>query len=272
MTVHESPSPAVARKPLRSYKLLAFDIYGTLVDEEGGVKPHIFGLQDYLPASHPLRKDGGELYRLWYRIEFEVKAEHPTMPYHEVLANTLKVLARRDLQLSTDVLSEADLKSRATTFGNSVQAWTAFPDSVSALKELHALGVKLAPLTNMTNTAFANTNRGPLESFPFDAVFTAEDIGSYKPDLRNFEYLFSKAQSLFGVSKDEILMVAHGLASDHEPAKHLGLQSFWIKRPGSDAGTETEADEGTEQGRWAFGWSADTLGDLAAAIKDSKQQ
>ena len=63
-----------------------------------------------------------------------------------------------------------------------------------------------------------------------DAVYTAQDIGSYKPDPRNFAYLILNIQNDFGVPKEEVLHVAQSLFHDHEPAKSVGLESVWIAR------------------------------------------
>ena len=63
----------------------------------------------------------------------------------------------------------------------------------------------------------------------FDEIFTAQDIGSYKPDLRNFQYMISKLEIL-GYGQNDILHTAESLFYDHTPAQKLGLASAWIYR------------------------------------------
>ena len=63
----------------------------------------------------------------------------------------------------------------------------------------------------------------------FDAVFTAEDIGSYKPSPRNFEYMLEKLSGR-GIGKENILHTAESLFHDHAPANEFGLASCWIHR------------------------------------------
>ncbi len=63
----------------------------------------------------------------------------------------------------------------------------------------------------------------------FDAVCTAQDIGSYKPDPRNFAYVINKVAEL-GVLKRHILHTAQSLFHDHAPAQAAGLNSAWIDR------------------------------------------
>ena len=64
----------------------------------------------------------------------------------------------------------------------------------------------------------------------FDAVYTAEEIGSYKPNLRNFEYMLHRIKISFGVELSGVLHVAQSLYHDHEPARRLGLANVWIDR------------------------------------------
>ncbi len=63
----------------------------------------------------------------------------------------------------------------------------------------------------------------------FDGIMTAEDIGSYKPNLANFSYLLERLASQ-GVRKEQVLHVAQSLHHDHGPANAIGLASCWINR------------------------------------------
>ncbi|MSP28917.1 MAG: hypothetical protein EXR09_00275, partial [Acetobacteraceae bacterium] len=81
---------------------------------------------------------------------------------------------------------------------------------------------KLIILSNVGRTSFAGSNRrlGGI----FDAIHTAEDIGSYKPDPRNFRFLFDRCATQ-GVTRDKILHVAQSLYHDHAPANAAGITS-----------------------------------------------
>ena len=67
-------------------------------------------------------------------------------------------------------------------------------------------------------------------------MYTAEDIGSYKPDPRNFEYLLAHLAAEFGFGADDVLHVAQSLFHDHVPAGKIGLTRAWIDRQGLAAG------------------------------------
>ena len=56
----------------------------------------------------------------------------------------------------------------------------------------------------------------------FDAIYTAEDIGSYKPDLRNFEYMLRHLSDDFGFQKRDVLHVAQSLHHDHATSTKNG--------------------------------------------------
>lgn len=90
-------------------------------------------------------------------------------------------------------------------------------------------------LSNVDNKNFERTRARPLESTVFDAIYTSQDIGSYKPDLQNFEYLVKHAKSQLSIEREQILHTAQALKHDHGPAKKAGLASCWIERSGEDA-------------------------------------
>ena len=70
---------------------------------------------------------------------------------------------------------------------------------------------------------------GPLSAIQFDAVCTAEDIGSFKPAVANFDYLRKKVRDEFGIITDlpggELLHVARSLYVDHATCKDIGMPS-----------------------------------------------
>jgi len=112
-------------------------------------------------------------------------------------------------------------------FGDSVRHWPAFPDSADALRRLKKTH-ELVILSNVSRAGFAASNRKL--GVTFDAVFTAEDIGSYKPSLKNFRYMLDRLQESRQVAPDQVLHTAQSLFHDHVPAKQMGLARAWIDR------------------------------------------
>ncbi len=114
-------------------------------------------------------------------------------------------------------------------------------------------------LSNVDRDSFAGSNKRL--GVAFDAIYTAQDVGSYKPDPRNFDYLLAR-QAELGVPKERILMTAQSLFHDHGPAKRVGLRSAWIdRRHAQDGwGATMPPPDGA-----AYDLRFDSMGDLAAA-------
>jgi 2-haloacid dehalogenase len=97
---------------------------------------------------------------------------------------------------------------------------------------LRRLGTKyrLGVITNCDDDLFDATRRRL--AIGFDPVVTAQQVGSYKPNHRNFEVMFER----LGLPRDRILHVAQSVYHDHVPAKELGLSSVWVDRRGGRPG------------------------------------
>ena len=202
------------------FQALGFDCYGTLIDWERGI----------LDALGPWRARGGigasdeELLTAYAEIESREEAADPA-PYPVVLGRVLRQLGQRFAVPATD--------DETVAFGASVPSWPAFPDSPEALARL-ARRFRLIILSNVDRASFVGSNERL--GVRFDAIVTAEDVGSYKPDPRNFAALLDTAGSL-GVAPGGLLHVAQSLYHDHVPAQAMGLPTVWIDRRGDRAGT-----------------------------------
>ncbi|KAF6229754.1 hypothetical protein HO173_011270 [Letharia columbiana] len=240
-------------KSLTDFKLLAFDCFGTLVDWESGIYDELHPLLGRLPASNPLKKDRVSLLKRFDEIEVSICASKPDLRYPSLLSEAYIGLA--------DALDlPAPTKPEADAFGASVGKWPIFPDTIEALKQLKKR-YKLVILSNVDKKSFAQVLKGALAGIEFDAVYVAEDIRSYKPDLKNFQYLITHARDELGVQMEQILMTAKGLKSDHVPAMKMGMTSAWISR--GEGNDELKAVEG----KVAFTWRFDTMGEMAAAAE-----
>jgi 2-haloacid dehalogenase len=196
-----------------AFGALTFDCYGTLIDWETGI---LAGLRAGL-AAHGVGGTDDDL--LLAYAGAEATLERGTyLPYREILASGLRTVAAGLGATVTDAEAEA--------FGGSVADWPAFPDSVAALALLKTR-FRLGVLTNCDDDLFAASNRRL--GVEFDWIVTAQQVGSYKPNERNFEALFDRLAA-DGVARDRILHVAQSLFHDHVPAKRLGLTTVWIDR------------------------------------------
>lgn len=231
---------------LRDYRLLSFDCYGTIIDWQTGILNALQPLLDANKASFSRE----HLLDLYHELEHTQQEKTPEMKYADMLTAIHPQLARRlDLPEPTSEQNKA--------FGDSIGKWPAFPDSVDALKRLGKF-YKLVILSNVDRESFSKTNSGPLEGVKFDLIITAQDVGSYKPDLRNFEYMLKEVDDKFGIKKEQVLKTAQSQFHDHQPAKKLGIKSSWISRPGAIMGNRENA---------IYDWKFDTLGEMADAVE-----
>jgi len=204
-----------------------------------------------LPTPNPYVEDKFHTLSAFQAFEWDIQRTQPTLRYNELLPLAYKAFAA---SLSLPEPSEQE----ARDFGSQIGSWPAFPDTVPALKALKK-HYKLVMLSNIDNDSIARTIAGPLAGVEFDAVFTAQDIGSYKPDLKNFKYLIEGVKKL-GVEKEEILHTAQSLTHDCVPAKTMGLSSTWIDRENQEGKRQELAD------KLNFTWRFKSMGEMAEAV------
>lgn len=207
---------------LHDFRALSFDCYGTLIDWETGI----------WNALAPLRQRGladrAAALAAFATHESTIQEAHPGASYPDVLTRVHRRIAE---EFGLDAEPELDAR-----FGRSLPDWPPFPDSGAALRYLGE-HFRLIVLSNVSRAGFASS-ADALET-RFDAVYTAEDIGSYKPDPRNFRYLIAGCEQDFGIRKTELLHVAQSLYHDHVPALAAGLSTAWIDRQrGRDGATK----------------------------------
>lgn len=199
---------------LSDYKALTFDVYGTLIDWESGMVNGLKPLTDQV--SRGLSRD--DILEAHAYYESTTQRWTPAKKYYELLPVVYRRLAE---EWGVEVTWE-----QCEAYGLSVRQWPAFSDSIEALTYLKK-HYKLVVLTNTDNQSFSGSNARL--GVHFDGVYTAEDVGSYKPADRNFDYMIENLARQ-GIQKDEILHTAESMFHDHAPANKHGLANCWIYR------------------------------------------
>jgi 2-haloacid dehalogenase len=231
---------------LSDFKVLTFDCYGTLIDWESGLYS---ALQPLLRAAR-IAAGREEALAQFAQHEAAQQAATPGMLYPQLLAEVHRRLARQWLVTIPEAAHLA--------FGASVPQWPAFPDSPAALQYLKR-HYRLVILSNVDRESFTASNRRL--DVAFDAICTAQDIGSYKPDPRNFRYLIEAVAKL-GLQRGDILHTAQSLFHDHAPAQAVGLASAWIDRRRNSQGWGATVPPA---GAPAYDFRFETLADMARA-------
>ncbi len=232
---------------LSDFKMLTFDTYGTLIDWESGIYNALEPLLDKLPLK--LSRD--EVLELFAEYEMQQQASNPTQVYSSVLAEVSRAIAKKwQIKISDE---------EAATFGRSVKHWPEFEDSAASLNYLrqHYL---MATVTNCDRISYMGSN-ARLE-IEWDAIYTAQDIGCYKPNLRNFEFMFENARLDLGILPHEILHVAQSLTHDMVPATSVGMTKVWINRRHDTEGYGATAPPA---GEYTIEWEFNSMADFVKA-------
>ena len=215
-----------AQSPFAAFKVITFDVVGTLIDFETG-------MLDYL------RKSGAADASISDGMILDVYRVARGAEKTEKFPDDLE-------RCYGELVHHAGLKpgvAFAQGFRDSAEFWPAFPDSVEALKRL-ATRYRLVAMTNAQRWAldhFARTLGNPF----WDSI-SADEALTEKPDPVYFGFVRGRI-SRSGFVKSEILHVAQSQYHDIGIAKQLGYTTCWIeRRKGRGAGGTIKAAQMTK--------------------------
>lgn len=194
---------------LKDFKVLTFDVVGTLIDFERG-------MLDYLRSAVPGAKVSDEEFLAAYRLE---RKSPDTIGYPDDLVRCWHAIAPE--------LGLPDSDALAQGFRDSVDKWPAFSDSIEALSRLKK-HFKLVTMTNAQAWALAHMNK-TLGS-PFDMLLSSDDALCEKPDARYFAYARGRYEGAWGYRQADNLHVAQSQYHDIGISKKLGITTCWIER------------------------------------------
>jgi len=187
---------------------ITFDNYGTLTN-------WLDGMRVALEKAGVSDTQQRELLLLAYHAQ-ELVVEGPGWrPYREVLQIGLHRAAAR---LGIELTGPKD-RALLDTWGEQ----PIYEDVAEGLNALREDGWKLVVLTNCDNDLWALTAKNlPIK---FDAVITAEDVRSYKPELKHFREFRSR------ISGDDVWVhAATSWVHDILPATRMGASTVWVDR------------------------------------------
>jgi 2-haloacid dehalogenase len=197
-------------------RAVAFDCFGTLIDWEAGLLTAL----GTLLSRHGMADPPEPAALLTLYAELESQAESGVYrPYREVLASVAEGLARRlGLRLpATD----------RTLLADSLASWPAFRDTAPALRRLKAC-YRLAVISNVDDDLFEPVlpKLGLAGAGGLDALVTAQQVGSYKPDPGHLREVLTR----LGLEPAELLVAACSLYHDIAPAGAMGVPTCWVDR------------------------------------------
>lgn len=226
---------------LQDFKVLTFDVVGTLIDFERG-------MLDYLHFAAPATRVGDDEFLAAYR---KARKMSGTLAYPDDLERVWHILAPGP--------GLPDGAAIACGFRDSVRDWPAFHDSVEALQRLRRR-FKLVTMTNAQAWALAHFSR--TLGRPFDLELSCDDALCEKPDPRYFAYARGRYEGAWGWRQSDNLHVAQSQYHDIGISKELGIATCWIERRHGlkDSGGTIESERTTPD------YHFHTLGELADAV------
>jgi putative hydrolase of the HAD superfamily len=198
-----------------NFKVLTFDVVGTLIDFETGVLSAVRKISGKSPAELS-DEQIFEPYKRGRDKHYERSSEAMFHVYRHLA---------KELGLPSDDAS-------CDVFQLSVLRWGPFADSVEALKRLRTK-FRLVAMTNADRTAFSAYSE--VLGNPFHDSVTCDDAGCDKPDPQFFAFNKGR-QSAQGYKQSEILHVAQSQYHDIGVAVGLGYTTCWIERRQGQAG------------------------------------
>ena len=202
--------------PKADVKVLAFDVFGTVVDWRGGVASEMATVA----KERRLSVDAGAFADAWRSkyLPYLLRIRNGEMPW-QVLDGVHRASLRELVpEMSLQSLTEADL-DRLVHAWHHLPAW---PDSVEGMSRLRP-GYVLTTLSNGGMAHLVELNRAA--HLPFDCVLSVELVRTYKPDPR----VYRLVPELLAVRPEESMMVASH-AYDLAAAAEQGMRTAFVRR------------------------------------------
>jgi 2-haloacid dehalogenase len=203
--------------PPSGIKVLAFDVFGTVVDWRGGVAAEMAAIakERQLTVDAAAFADG---WRGKY-LPFLNRIRSGEMPW-QVLDGVHRASLRELIgELSLQSLTETDL-DRLVFAWHHLPPW---PDAVGGMSRLRSRYV-LTTLSNGGMAHLVDLNRAA--QLPFDCVLSVELVRTYKPDPR----VYRLVPGLLAVRPEESMMVASH-SYDLAAAAGEGMRTAFVRRP-----------------------------------------
>lgn len=222
-------------------RVLAFDVFGTVVDWHTGIAAAV--------AAAGLSVDAGRFANAW-RAGY-VPALRRVIS-GEIGWTKLDDLHRMILdgvvvEFGVDDLPDEE-RHRLCRAWHALDPW---PDSVEALTRLKAR-YDICTLSNGNIAMLAHMAKHA--GLPWDCILSAENFRHYKPEPEPYRGV----ADIFGVSESEVMLVA-AHHEDLAAARSCGLQTAYVERP-REFGPDVPKDVSPNPDNT---WHASDLGDLA---------
>ncbi|KAL1407195.1 hypothetical protein Q8F55_006611 [Vanrija albida] len=206
-----SAAPSGASPPAPTPKVLAFDVFGTVVDWHGSIAAE---------AERLLPGVDGDAFALAWRDGYRPAMRRTMEGGRFRVLDELHLEILREIAPRFGVTLSREQEDELNKAWHRLEPW---PDSAAALARLKTKFI-ITPLSN--GGIGLLTHMAKRASLPWDAILCAEVFQAYKPARE----VYRGVGRVFGVPDAEVMMVATH-HDDLDAAQDAGLQTAYIARP-----------------------------------------
>jgi len=210
---------------LQTIKILAFDVFGTVVDWRSSV----IAEGERLGKSKGLEVDWAAFADAWralYRPYMD-RVGNGRIPWTKLDDLHRQMLEETLVKFEIDCLSEEEIDD----FNRAWHRLKPWRDSIPGLQRLKSRFV----ITTLSNGNISLlTNMAKHGGLPWDCILSAENVKRYKPDPE----VYLLVPQLFDLRPEQVMMVA---AHEHDlqSARKHGLRTVYVHRPAEHGAGKT---------------------------------
>lgn len=199
-------------------KVLAFDIFGTVVDWHGGIRAEVERL---LPGVD------GSAFALAWRAGYQ-PAMRAVMDRLAAGEGGFTLIDELHLHILDEVLRDFSLEDKLDRDGRRELnlAWHRLPAWPDAVEGLTRLKRRFTICTLSNGNIGLLTEMAKRAGLPWDCILSAEVFKAYKPDPR----VYLGAAGVFAAPPGQVMLVA-AHQDDLAAARACGLRTAYIERP-----------------------------------------
>ena len=194
---------------MNNIKAIIFDAYGTLFDVNSAAEK----------CKNKIGKKWEDFANHWRTTQLEYTWLRSLMNRHKDFWQVTEDSLKKSMEAYK---IEASMKNELL---NLYKVLSPYEEVLETLKSLKEQEYKLAILSNGTPNLLndlVKTNN--LENF-FDDIFSIEEVGVYKPDMRVYDIPIKK----YGIKKNEVIFLSSN-TWDVSGGGNYGYQAIWVNR------------------------------------------
>ncbi|MCL0030465.1 haloacid dehalogenase type II [Dehalococcoidia bacterium] len=199
-----------------SCKAITFDLFGTILDLEGSIKPHI---SEFLQDFQTEITSEGFWQQFRHRQRIEQYQDSLMGLGHSGYLETVK----KSFNYVCELNKMETTVNQVDTFMDNWKLLSPFPDCLDGLKKMEKR-FSLVALSNGNPWFLEHLVKNRIKH-PFDAIISVEKVGSFKP----YPGVYRRAALEIALEPNEIIMVSSN-SFDVMGARTCGFRGIYVNR------------------------------------------